>query len=83
MVNAAWPLLRENTFAARPVGARSITFCFKATMALTMAPATVVLPVPAAPHITITAWHSGSEAKRENTFTAISCSPVGFTPNAW
>ena len=49
MVCAAEPLFRANTLAARPVGASSTTGCSIRLRNLTMAPARVVLPVPAEP----------------------------------
>ena len=49
MVKAGKPLLRLNTLAARPVGASSIIFCLRFLVALAMAPASEVFPVPALP----------------------------------
>ena len=49
MVVAGSEQLRDNTLAARPVGAISTTLCLKDTNVLTIAATSDVLPVPAEP----------------------------------
>ena len=57
-----------------------MSFCFKAAIALTMAPANVVLPVPAEPRRIITTWSSRSVMNCVNTSSACVCSEVGGSP---
>ena len=81
IVPASLPALSENTFAARPVGAISTTFCRMFSIARTMAPASDVLPVPAEPLRIITLRLSGHVAKLLNTSMAAACSSVGVRPS--
>ena len=59
-----------------------MSFCFKAAKALTMAPARVVLPVPAEPRRIITTCSERSVINCVNTSMACSCSVVGVNPKA-
>ena len=59
-----------------------MSFCSSDVIALTMAAASVVLPVPADPRITITASSLRSDMKRAKVSMATSCSAVGTCPNA-
>ena len=82
MVNAACPAYSEKTLAARPVGASSTSFCPSVVIAFTMAAASVVLPVPAEPRITMTASGWRSVMNRAKVSMASFCSAVGSSPSA-
>ena len=64
--------------AARPVGASSTIFCLSDSMALTMAPASVVLPVPAEPRRIMAACGDRAVRNEQNVSVACSYSDVGM-----
>ena len=69
--------MSDNTLAARPVGANNISFCPRRPRAFTMTLAMVVLPVPADPLSTITAFGERSAKKRAKVARALRWSSVG------
>ena len=81
MVWAGCPAFSEKTFAARPVGAMSCTFCPSRTSVLTKVLANSVFPVPAEPRRIITLRSVRSERNVVNVCIAAVWSPVGSKPN--
>ena len=70
------------TFAALPVGANSTVLYRMAAIDLTKAPISVVLPVPANPLSTNTAFSEDSLKKAANSCNAFSWTDVGSKGNA-
>ena len=77
MVYAGSEAFNAKTFAALPVGAMSMVFCFISTIAFTMALARVVFPVPADPRSIIATRSLRSSIKSAKRHIAVDCSAVG------